>query len=381
MANIPIYDGNPIFTSGSSTPFGFYDGDSAFQVDSVKVANFCARRLGYPIVDVELQDNNFFAAFEQATTVYGNELFAYKVRQDYLSLEGASTGSNLDNAIITPNLGNIIKQSLQYGTEAGSGGDVDWRTGSLNLTASVQVYDMNQWAIDQGYQDKDIEIKRIYYESPPAIVKSFDPYSGTGMMNIIDQFGWSNYSPASHFTLMPLNYDLQIIQQIEMNDTIRRSSFSFEIQNNKLRLFPIPNGTPSKLYFQYLLKSERLANSISTQSGVITNVSDVPYTNPNYTRINSIGRSWIFEYTLALCKEMLGYIRGKYSTVPIPNSEMTLNQSDLLSSALNDKTELITRLREFFDETSREKLLERRSLETENRNKEISNVPMPIYIF
>ena len=207
MANIPIYDGNPIFTSGSSTPFGFYDGDSAFQTDSVKVANFCARRLGYPIVDVELQDNNFFAAFEQATTVYGNELFAYKVRQDYLSLEGASTGSNLDNAIITPNLGNIIKQSLQYGTEAGSGGDVDWRTGSLNLTASVQVYDMNQWAIDQGYQDKDIEIKRIYYESPPAIVKSFDPYSGTGMMNIIDQFGWSNYSPASHFTLMPLNYE------------------------------------------------------------------------------------------------------------------------------------------------------------------------------
>jgi hypothetical protein len=107
----------------------------------------------------------------------------------------------------------------------------------------------------------------------------------------------------------------------------------------------------------------------------------VPYNNPTYSKINSIGRSWIFEYTLALCKEMLGYIRGKYSNIPIPNSEMTLNQSDLLSSAASDKASLIENLREFFNETSREKLLERRSTESENRNKEISNVPMPIYIF
>jgi hypothetical protein len=381
MANIPIYDGAPSFTSGSSTPFGFYDNDSTFQSDALKVTNFCARRLGWPIVDVELQDDNFFAAFEQATTVYGNELSSYKVRQDYLSLEGLTTSSNLDESFVNPNLGNIIKQSLQYGTEAGSGGDVDWKTGSLNLTSSIQVYDLNSWALDQGFQDKDLEIRRIFYEEVPAVVKSIDPYSGTGMMNVIQQFGSNNAVVASRFTLMPLNYDLQLIQQIEMNSTIKRSNFSFEIQNNKLRIFPIPDGSIDKLYFQFLLKSERLSNSLITNPGIITNVSNVPYNNPTYSKINSIGRSWIFEYTLALCKEMLGYIRGKYSNIPIPNSEMTLNQSDLLSSAASDKASLIENLREFFNETSREKLLERRSTESENRNKEISNVPMPIYIF
>lgn len=381
MANIPIYDGAPSFTSGSSTPFGFYDNDSTFQSDALKVTNFCARRLGWPIVDVELQDDNFFAAFEQATTVYGNELSSYKVRQDYLSLEGLTTSSNLDESFVNPNLGNIIKQSLQYGTEAGSGGDVDWKTGSLNLTSSIQVYDLNSWALDQGFQDKDLEIRRIFYEEVPAVVKSIDPYSGTGMMNVIQQFGSNNAVVASRFTLMPLNYDLQLIQQIEMNSTINRSNFSFEIQNNKLRIFPIPDGSIDKLYFQFLLKSERLSNSLITNPGIITNVSNVPYNNPTYSKINSIGRSWIFEYTLALCKEMLGYIRGKYSNIPIPNSEMTLNQSDLLSSAASDKASLIENLREFFNETSREKLLERRSTESENRNKEISNVPMPIYIF
>ena len=234
----------------------------------------------------------------------------------------------------------------------------------------------------KGYKNKDLEIKRVFYESPPAIVKFFDPYAGTGagVMNVMDSFGWSGYSPAINFVLMPLNYDLQVIQQIEMSDTVRRSNYSFEVQNNKLRLFPIPDGSVSKLYFQFLLKSERLANSISGNTGSIANVSNVPYTNPVYTYINSVGRSWIFEYALTLSKEMLGYVRGKYTTVPIPGSEVTMNQQDLLSSATAEKTALIDRLRAYLDETSREKLLERRSLETEYRQKELNQVPQPIYI-
>lgn len=380
MANIPTWPGSSSFFPGD-TPFGFYDHDLDFQCDADKVANFCARRLGYPLAEVELQDINFYTAFEQAVTVYGNELYAYKVRQDYLSLEGASTGSNLNNSIITPNMGTIIRLSEQYGTEAGTGGNVDWKTGSLALTSSVQDYDLNAWAISQGYADNDIEVKRIFYEAPPAIMRYFDPYIGSagGVMNFMDQFGWGSYSPAVNFTLMPVNYDLQIIQQIEFNDQIRRSNYSFEIKNNKLRLFPIPDGNISTLHFEFLSKAERYANSI-TPSGGITNVSNVPYANPVYKQINSVGRSWIFEYTLALVKEMLGYIRGKYSTIPIPNSEVTLNSGDLITSATNEKTALIERLRSYFEETSREKLLERRSLESDYRQRELNNVPFPIYI-
>ena len=394
MANIPIYPGSSSFFPGD-TPFGFYDNDITFQTDIDKFSTFASRRLGYPIVDVELQDLNFYTAFEEAVTVYGNEIYAYKVRQDYLSLEGTNISSSIPTingdptlafSTVNPNMGVIIELSEQYGTEAGTGGNTDWKSGSIALTASQQDYDLNAWAVEQGYDDKDIEIKRVFFESPPAIVKYFDPYvgSGAGAMNLMDSFGWGDYSPALNFVLMPLNYDLQVMQQIELNDQIRRSNYSFEIQNNKLRLFPIPTtnsmGYMDTLYFQFLLKSERAANSITGNSGSISNVSNVPYTNPIYTQINSVGRSWIFEYALALSKEMLGYIRGKYTTVPIPGSDVTMNQSDLLSSATSDKTALIDRLREYLDETSREKLLERRSLETDYRKKELIEVPFPIYI-
>ena len=395
MANIPIYPGSSSFSPGD-TPFGFYDSDAAFQTDADRFSIFAARRLGYPIVDVELQDLNFFAAFEEAVTIYGNEVYAYKVRQDYLSLEGATISTDVPNvngssslafSAITPNMGVIVKLSEQYGTEAGTGGNVDWHTGSIKLTASQQDYDLGAWASSSlGVSGSDLEIKRVFYESPPAIVKYFDPYvgSGAGVMNLMDSFGWGNYSPAINFVLMPINYDLQILQQIELNDQIRRSNHSFEIQNNKLRLFPIPTAASmvevDTLYFQYLLKSERLANSITGDSGSISNVSNVPYANPIYSQINSVGRSWIFEYALALTKEMLGYVRGKYTTVPIPGADVTMNQADLLSSATADKTALIDRLRAYLDETSREKLLERRSLETDYRKKELAEVPFPIYI-
>lgn len=380
MANTPIWPGSSSFQSGD-TPFGFYDADAVFVADADKVAMFCSRRLGYPIIDVELQDINFYAAFEEAVTTYGNELYAYKVRQDYLSLEGASSTTNLNNAIITPNLANIIKISEQYGTETGTGGNTDWHTGSLALTASVQTYDLGAWASSSlGVSGSDFEIKRVFYEAPPAITRYFDPYAGTGMMGMMDSFGFGGMSPAVNFTLMPMNFDIAKLQAIELNDQIRKSNYSFEIQNNKLRLFPIPKGEPRILRFQYLLKSERLNNSITQSPNAISNVSNVPYANPSYKEINSIGRSWIFEYALAISKEILGYVRGKYSSIPIPGDTVTLNSADLISAAANEKVALTERLRTYFDETSREKLLERRSLETDYMKKELTEVPNVIYI-
>jgi hypothetical protein len=379
--NIPIYPGSSSFFPGQ-TPFGFYDNDYQFQQDADKVALFCARRLGFPIMEVELQDVNFYTAFEEAITAYGNEVYAYQIRQNYLDIEGSPTSTVLNNAVIQPNFSHIIRVSQQYAEEAGVGGNVEWKRGLLPLTASVQDYDLNQWAINNNISSGDIEIKRIFYEAPPSIVKFFDPYAGTGagMINMLDSFGWGNYSPAINFVLMPLNFDLQRIQQIELNDQIRKSNYSFEITNNKLRIFPIPNGSVPNLAFQYILKSER-NNPISDNSGnAVSNVSNVPYANPTYTRINSVGRQWIFEYTLALCKEMLGYIRGKYSTVPIPNSEVTLNQSDLITAATSEKTALIERLRLYLDETSRDKIMERKANESDYRMKELNNVPYLIYL-
>ena len=383
MANIPIYDGSPTF-SASMTPFGFYDSDSDFSTDAVKVSKFCAQRLGYPLVDVELQSGSFFTAFEEAVTTYGNELYAYKVRQDYLSLEGASTGSNLNHALIEPNMATIVRLSEQYGEEAGVGGNVEWYTGSVVLTSSVQTYDLNAWAATQGIASRDIEIKEVFYQQVPAITRFFDPYSGTGagVQSLMSTFGWGSFSPAISFMLMPVYYDLETIQAIQFNDTIRKSNFSFELINDKLRVFPLPgSGEDGKnLWFKYILKSDRNNPIAPSGSNKITNVSNVPYTNPDYDQINSIGRQWIFEYTLALSKEMLGYVRGKYSTVPIPGSEVTMNQADLLSSATADKNALVDRLRAYFDETSRTSLLERRAQEGGYKKDELGNSPMTIFI-
>ena len=182
---------------------------------------------------------------------------------------------------------------------------------------------------------------------------------------------------------MPLNYDLAIIQQIEMNDMVRRSNYSFELINNKLKIFPIPNlqSTGSAfINFEYIKNDDRLNAGIDNVPSKITNVSNTPYTNPTYSSINSVGRQWIFEYTLSLAKEMLGYVRGKYSTVPIPNAEMTLNQSDLIAAATSEKVALIERLRAYFDETSRKSLLERRAQEVEYKQTELRQVPYTIYI-
>lgn len=380
--NIPIWTGTSIFAAGQ-TPFGFYDNDIDFKTDADKVADFCARRLGYPLTDIELQSGSFYTAFEDAVTTYGNELYAYKVRENYLSLEGADNTIIPNDQIISPNFAALVRISDQYGEEAGVGGNVTYYKGALDLNSNQQDYDMKVWAQASASiaSNDSIEIKRIYYEAPPAITRYFDPYAGTGtgMMDMMDSFGWGSYSPAINFLMMPINYDLQTIQAIELNDTIRRSNYSFELVNNNLRLFPIPNGSVSKLYFEYIKNSER-NNPYESGTGKITNVGNVPFENPNYNEINSIGRQWIFEYSLAISKEILGYIRGKYSTIPIPDAEVTLNQSDLLSAATAEKNALVERLRSYFDETSRDKLLERRKNEGDYLRDELNNVPYTIFV-
>jgi len=392
--NIPIWTGISTFAPGQ-TPFGFYDNQQDFKTDANKVANFCAQRLGYPLADVELQSGSFFTAFEEAVTTYGNEMYAYKVRENYLSLEGSTSNVISNEKLIEPNMAGIVRVTEQYGEEAGVGGNVTWYKGFLPLKSGQQDYDMNAWAQASASLESgdSIELKRIFYEAPPAITRYFDPYAGTGtgMIDLMDSFGWGSYSPAINFLMMPLNYDMQVIQAIELNDTIRRSNYTFELVNNRLRVFPIPStggsytdsssgtGHCGNLVFEYIKRSER-QNPYVDGFNKVTNISEVPFENPNYNIINSIGRQWIFEYTLALCKEMLGYIRGKYGTVPIPDGNVTLNQSDLLSAATAEKNALIERLRAYLDETSRDKLLERRSLEGDYLEKELNKIPYTIYI-
>jgi hypothetical protein len=169
------------------------------------------------------------------------------------------------------------------------------------------------------------------------------------------------------------------VQAIEFNDQIRRSTYSFELVNNKLKIFPIPTAA-SSLRFEYYKVNDKKAASLLDGGDLITNVAEVPYSNPTYNQINSVGKQWVYRYTLALAKELLAYVRGKYTSVPVPGSEATLNQADLLTDARAEKEALITNLREMLDQTSRQAQLERKANEGENLNRTLKEVPMTIYI-
>ena len=384
MANISIYTGESSFSPGS-TPFGFYDNDTRFQADADKVVQWCAQRLGYPIENIELQDIQFYAAFEEAVTVYGNEVYQWKIRENYISMEGSATGSALNNQVITPNLASTIRIASTYGSEAGTGGTTTYYTASLPVTANVQNYNLNTWASASASlaPGDSIEVKTIFQQTPPAIVRYFDPYAGTGtgIQSLLESFNFGSYSPGINFMLMPLNFDMLKLQAIELNDQVRKSAYSFDLVNNQLRLFPIPT-VDTNLIFHYIKKSERNQLFVSgSATNLVTNISNVPYNNPVYSQLNSVGKMWVFQYTLALVKEMLAYVRGKYTTVPIPGAEVTLNQSDLLADARSEKIALLEQLRGTLEDSSRTKQLEKRSMDENFVNQTLQQVPLPLYIF
>ena len=383
--NIPIWAGSSSFFPGD-TPFGLYDNDVTFQSDVDKVSDWCAKRLGYPLTDIELQPVNFFACFEESVAEYGAQVNTYNIRDNMLNLYGSATGSNLSGKKISSNFGGIIELTDEYGVEAGVGGNVTYFTGSISVTKDQQIYDLTDSSIvslESGTPGTDpIEIKRIFHEAPPAIVKYFDPFVGTGLgtQQMLDTFGFGGFSPGVSFMMMPLYYDIARFQAIEFNDQIRKSAYSFHLLNNRIKFFPIPDGSNfTKVYFQYILKADR-SNPLKGNTGTISDMSNVPYTYMTYSKINEPGKQWIRRYTLALAKEMLGYVRGKYSSLPIPNAEVTLNGSDLLSAGQSEKEALITELKDTLDTMSRQAQLERKQAESDAMLQQMNKIPLKIYI-
>ena len=383
MAQEPIWAGSSSFSSGQ-TPWGLYDSDSEFTSSAEKFADWSARRLGYPIMSVELQSGSFYACFEEAVTEYSAQVNQFNIKDNLLHLTGQATGSNVTHKRVTPTMGRSIFLSKQYGTEAGVGGDVPYYTGSLAITSGSQIYDIDKLFTDTSASGEAIEIKRIYYESDPAMQRFFDPYAttGYGTLNMVEGFGFGNYSPAVSFTLMPLFEDLLRVQAIELNDSIRKSAYSFTLQNNKLRIFPNPEENRT-IWFDYIKVSERdnpLITEYSGSTNVVSDYSNVPYDNMQYQFINVVGKQWIRKYGLALCKELLGIIRSKYGTIPIPNADTTLDGDTLRSEASAEKEILITQLREMLEQTSRRALLEADKDEAEFLQEKLQKVPYPIYI-
>ena len=382
MAQEVIWQGSSSFADGQ-TPWGLYDSDNEFTSSADKFADWTSRRLGYPVMDVELQSGSFYACFEEAVTEYAAQVNQFNIKDNLLHLTGQATGSNITHKRVTPTMGRSVFLSKQYGTEAGVGGNVDIKKGSITISSGSQEYDLNSLFVD-GSGSGSIEVRRVYYEGTPAMQRFFDPYAttGYGTINMIEGFGFGNLSPAVSFTLMPLFDDLLRVQAIEMNDAIRKSAYSFSLVNNKVRIFPDPTES-STLYFDYVNTSDRdnpLFTEYSGSLGVVSDYSNIPYDNMQYKYINDVGRQWIRKYGLALCKELLGMIRSKYGTIPIPNAETTLDGETLRSEAATEKDALITELREMLEQTSRKALLEADKDEAEFLQEKLQKIPYQIYI-
>ena len=384
---VTIWQGSSSFAPGQ-TPYGFYDSDTEFSgsgTNSVdRFADWASRRLGYPIVDIEMQSGSFYACFEESISEYSAQVNQFNIRDNLLHLQGQATGSNITHKRITPTLGRTVYLSQQYGTEAGVGGYVDWKKGSVNVSSSKQEYDLNALYADVSESGASIEIKKIYHDATPAVNKYYDPYATTGFSvgNLIDNFGFGQYSPAVSFMLMPVYEDLLRIQSIEFSDMVRKSSYSFTLINNKLRLFPRPTSN-YKLYFDYVIKSDRDNSLVVPYSGsadVISDYSNVPYDNMQYKFINDVGRQWIRKYGLSLSKEILGNVRSKFGSIPIPGSEFSLDGETLRAEAASDKELLIAELRETLEQTSRRVLMESDSEESMRLQEKLNKVPLNIYV-
>jgi hypothetical protein len=386
MAQELIYPGSSSFFPGQ-TPFGIYDDDYVFQEDAPKMALWCARRLGFPIQNVELQDENFYACFEESVSEYSAQVNQFNIRNDLYSLKGRDTGTNYSGKLVEGSiLPHLVQISDAYGTLVGVGGNTEIKKTKITLTPGQQVYDLDTLIAAVSESGNRIDVSRVYFEPTPAINRFFDPYSvsGQGTLNLIDEFGFGSYSPAAQFVLMPVFEDLLRIQHIEFNDQIRKSAHTFNIIDNKLSIFPRPTTTTitthPNLYIDYFVRKDFVTNSTSVKSNVVSDFSNAGYDFIQYTTINDVGKQWIRKYTLALVKELLGAIREKYSSIPIPGSEISLDGAALRSEAQTEKESLMTQLRETLEELSRKVQFENKANEAKQQQEMLQKVPLAIYI-
>lgn len=375
--NIPLWQGSSSFSVGK-TPNGYYDNESVFQGDIDKVAKWCATKLGYPIIDIELQDIHFYSAFEEAITEFGAYVNSYNIKDNLIYLQGydLDVSANYNDRVVSRNFGNMINMAKEYGSIVGAGGNVSSKSGYVNLSAGQSKIDLKTQFADIYESGSAITVTRIFNNPTPAAVRYLLPYTSQNQAS--NAFGFGQYSTAINYMMMPLHGDVLRMQLVEFNDQIRRSQYSFELINNELKIFPIPQQN-RRIYFEYYLDKDR-NNPLKVNRDVISDYSNAPYQNKKYTNINASGKQWIKKYTYAIAMETLGNIRSKYSSIPFPDSDISLDGDALKSAAETLKQDLITELKEMLEQLTSRALLEAEQQKSEMLLNTIKNLPLRIYV-
>ena len=410
-----------------SVPYGVYSAsgsalfDSNFLSGAVDQVTYVYRKLGGDVLDIELNTANVYAAYEEAVLEYSYILNIHQANNALPSYLGATTGtfdhlghlksggegSTLSSSLAGThialkfpkfNFGYARRVAEGAGAEIGVGpGNVEY-SASVYLTASVQDYDLQE-VISSGSQfaelaaeggwhnkvkNKKILVKNVYYKTPQAMWRFFGYYGGLNVVGNLHSYG--QFSDTSTFELIPTWQNKLQAMQFEDAINTRMSQWSYELKNNKLRLFPIPPGTgnyPSRIWFKFSVQSDPWEeDDAAGKTGVdgINNMNNLPFANLPYSSINSIGKQWIRRFALALCKEILGQVRSKFQSIPIPGESVTLNGADLISQGREEQDKLREELKTTLAEMTYPKVLEQQAATLDSSNTIQEKVPLSVFV-
>ena len=383
--------------TSNPTPYGIFDSDASFQSDADNTVVFVKRKLGDDILSVELTKKMIWSNLEESCLEYGAILHQYQARSTMLNYLGYTTGSTVEQKLPRENLEYLSRFAEPYAMEAGVGGSYNMISGSIELQNGRQDYDLHTELKDGGgnalfnlgsnavtssdgtYHLKGkMKISEVYHFNPLAAYRFFDTTSAINYLN--NEFSFESFTPETIFYVLPVFEDILRAQQLDTSNRVRRSNYSYEISGTKIRIFPTPtSNTEKKLYIRVRQYPDPTSPSYkdATIAGV-SNMSNLPFGNIEYKKINSIGQQWIRQYTLALSREQLGIVRSKFGNIPIPGGDVTLNGGDLVSQGREDQKDLKTQLKEMLETMTYDKLIEIQSTRAEQMNKQLRYVPMPL---
>jgi hypothetical protein len=369
----------------SPTPFGMFDSDTDFSSEADQMVTFVKRKLGDDVLSVELTKKQIWGNMEEASLEYSSILNQYQAKSQLVNFLGFATGSmsGAEEKYVRDNLAYLTRFAEPYAMEAGVGGSYNTMSGSIELEMGRQDYDLYQELKDSaGNQIFDdtkgkLKIVELFHFNPQAAYRFFDTTSAINYLN--NEFSFESFTPETVFYILPVFEDILRAGQLDLSNRVRRSNYSYEVSGTKIRIFPTPTSDTKKLWVRVRQYADPLepAYKDDTIHGV-SNMSNIPFGNLTYSRINSIGKQWIRQYTLSLSKEQLGLIRAKFGNIPIPGGEVTLNGGDLISQGREDQKDLKTQLKEMLDTMTYDKLSEIQAARAEQMNKQLRYIPMPL---
>ena len=380
----------------SPTPFGFFDSDTDFQVEAEAMVTFVKRKLGDDVLSVELTRKEIWACFEEACCEYSRHIHETKITSELTNVLGLPTGSqDFTNKYAKQTLEFLLRKAEAYASEAFVGGSYNATLGYIDLENNRQDYDIYS---ELKHVSGSLQGSNVYDNLPSGskgklkIVEifHFEPLAAqTFLLNasnitnfLATNFNYESYVNSTVFYVLPIFEDVLRRSMLESAFRVRRSNYSYEVLGSKLRIYPIPvtDLQVGKLFIKVMPPHDPYAPSAFNDQSIygISGPSSFPLGNIPYISINQPGRQWIRQYTLALCRELLGLIRSKFQNIPIPNADLQLNGESLVQTGRDDKEKLITQLKEFLANMTHAKLLENDALAAENLNKQLRYIPMPL---